>query len=131
MKIANIDDLHADAGWRNVSFVKVTTDDGLAGWSEYRADAGNAGVTGARHGDRQPRRRVDELRLSVEEHRRAAAAIGAERADSGDGLIQREIDGARAQSRRSDLPLSHEGFDARHRDAGGLRDLAERVHVHC
>lgn len=46
MKIANIDDLHADAGWRNVSFVKITTEDGLTGWSEYRADAGNAGVTG-------------------------------------------------------------------------------------
>lgn len=46
MKIVRIDDLHADAGWRNISFVKMTADEGLIGWSEYRADSGNAGVTG-------------------------------------------------------------------------------------
>jgi hypothetical protein len=46
MRITRIDDLHADAGWRNVSFVRMATDEGSVGWSEYRADAGNAGVTG-------------------------------------------------------------------------------------
>jgi L-alanine-DL-glutamate epimerase-like enolase superfamily enzyme len=35
MKIAKIEDLHCDAGWRKFSFLKVTTDDGLAGWSEF------------------------------------------------------------------------------------------------
>ena len=35
MKIARIEDLHCDAGWRDFSFLKVTTDDGLVGWSEY------------------------------------------------------------------------------------------------
>ena len=35
MKIARIEDLHADAGWRTFSFLKITTDDGLVGWSEY------------------------------------------------------------------------------------------------
>jgi L-alanine-DL-glutamate epimerase-like enolase superfamily enzyme len=34
MKIDTIDLLHADAGWRPWSFVKITTDDGLVGWSE-------------------------------------------------------------------------------------------------
>ena len=45
MKIATIEDLHADAGWFTISYLKVTTDDGLVGWSEYRTDAGNAGLT--------------------------------------------------------------------------------------
>ena len=35
MKITNIESLHADAGWRNFSFLKITTDEGLIGWSEY------------------------------------------------------------------------------------------------
>jgi len=34
MKIARVDMLHADAGWRPWSFVKITTDGGLVGWSE-------------------------------------------------------------------------------------------------
>ena len=35
MKIKRIDDLHADAGWRNFSFLRIETDDGIVGWSEY------------------------------------------------------------------------------------------------
>jgi L-alanine-DL-glutamate epimerase-like enolase superfamily enzyme len=34
MKIANIEMFHADAGWRPWSFIKVTTQCGLVGWSE-------------------------------------------------------------------------------------------------
>ena len=35
MKIAAIETLHADGGWRNFDFVKLTTDSGIVGWSEY------------------------------------------------------------------------------------------------
>ena len=45
MKIARITDLHADAGWRTFSFLKVETADGLAGWSEYNEGYGSAGLT--------------------------------------------------------------------------------------
>jgi L-alanine-DL-glutamate epimerase-like enolase superfamily enzyme len=45
MKIAKIEDLHCDAGWRDFSFLKVTTDDGLVGWSEYNEGYGSAGLT--------------------------------------------------------------------------------------
>ncbi len=43
MKIAKIEDLHADGGFRPLSFVKMTTDDGLVGWSEYNDNYGAAG----------------------------------------------------------------------------------------
>lgn len=33
MKIARLESLHADAGQRNFDFLKITTDDGLVGWS--------------------------------------------------------------------------------------------------
>ncbi len=46
MKIARIEDLHCDAGWRVFSFLKITTDDGLVGWSEYNESYGSYGLTG-------------------------------------------------------------------------------------
>lgn len=45
MRIARIDDLHCAAGWRNFSFLKVTTDDGIVGWSEYNESYGSKGLT--------------------------------------------------------------------------------------
>src|SRR5436853_2693832 len=45
MKIVKVEDLHCDAGWRDFSFLKITTDDGLVGWSEYNESYGSAGLT--------------------------------------------------------------------------------------
>jgi galactonate dehydratase len=47
MKIAKIEDLHCDAGWRDFSFLKITTDSGIVGWSEYNESFGSAGLTTA------------------------------------------------------------------------------------
>ncbi|HEV8029433.1 MAG TPA: mandelate racemase/muconate lactonizing enzyme family protein [Stellaceae bacterium] len=46
MKIVKIEDLHCDAGWRVNSFLKVTTDEGIIGWSEYMEGYGAQGLTG-------------------------------------------------------------------------------------
>lgn len=35
MKIVKAESFHADGGYRVCSFLKVTTDEGLVGWSEY------------------------------------------------------------------------------------------------
>ena len=43
-KIRSIETLAADAGWRNYYFVKVTTEDGIVGWSEYDEGFGAPGV---------------------------------------------------------------------------------------
>jgi len=45
MKVAKIETLHADAGWRNLSFVKVTTDESIVGYSEYNESFGSKGTT--------------------------------------------------------------------------------------
>ena len=45
MKITNIRDLHADAGWRVFSFLKVETDSGIVGYSEYNESYGSKGLT--------------------------------------------------------------------------------------
>jgi L-alanine-DL-glutamate epimerase-like enolase superfamily enzyme len=35
MRITRAESLHADGGWRPFSFLKLSTDEGLVGWSEY------------------------------------------------------------------------------------------------
>lgn len=45
MKVAEIKTLRCDAGWRNYRFVKLTTDDGIVGWSEFDEGFGSPGVT--------------------------------------------------------------------------------------
>ena len=45
MKISRIVDLHADAGWRVFSFLKIESDAGLIGWSEYNESYGSKGLT--------------------------------------------------------------------------------------
>ncbi|MFV0526689.1 MAG: mandelate racemase/muconate lactonizing enzyme family protein [Acidimicrobiales bacterium] len=43
--VAAVETRHADAGWRNYHFCKVTTDEGIVGWSEYDEGFGSPGVT--------------------------------------------------------------------------------------
>src|SRR5258708_17642419 len=45
MRMARMEDLHCDAGWRVFSFLKVTTDDGIVGWSEYNESYGSKGLS--------------------------------------------------------------------------------------
>jgi galactonate dehydratase len=45
MRITRIEDLHCDAGWRVWSFLKITTDEGVIGWSEYNESYGSKGLT--------------------------------------------------------------------------------------
>src|SRR3989449_6208879 len=49
MKIAKVESLHADAGSRNFDFLKVTTDTGLVGWSEYNEAFGGPGLSAVIH----------------------------------------------------------------------------------
>jgi galactonate dehydratase len=45
VKVARIETLHCDAGWRNYHFLKLTTDTGIVGWSEFDEGFGSPGVT--------------------------------------------------------------------------------------
>ncbi len=45
MKVAALETLHCDAGWRNYHFLKLCTDEGIVGWSEYDEGFGSPGVT--------------------------------------------------------------------------------------
>jgi L-alanine-DL-glutamate epimerase-like enolase superfamily enzyme len=45
LRVTAIQDLHADAGWRTLSFLKISTDEGIVGWSEYNEGYGSRGLT--------------------------------------------------------------------------------------
>jgi galactonate dehydratase len=90
MKIDRIEDLHCDAGWRTFSFLKITTDDGLSGWSEYTEADGSRGLSAVIRGmaeqligtDPRPVQAIDSF-LYVKQvqapngvNQRAIAAIG-------------------------------------------------------
>ena len=45
MKIVRLEDFHADGGWRTLSYLKITTDGGLAGWSEFNEGFGAGGCS--------------------------------------------------------------------------------------
>ncbi len=44
MKIERVETLRADAGWRMFSYLKITTSDGITGWSEFNESFGSAGL---------------------------------------------------------------------------------------
>ena len=46
-KVAKLETLSCDAGWRNYHFVKVTTDTGIVGWSEFDEGFGAPGLSAA------------------------------------------------------------------------------------
>ena len=47
LKITNVESLHCHAGWRNFSFLKISTDEGITGYSEYNQSYGSFGVSTA------------------------------------------------------------------------------------
>ena len=46
-KVRSVELLACDAGWRNYHFVKLTTEDGIIGWSEFDEGFGSPGVGAA------------------------------------------------------------------------------------
>ena len=46
MKVKGYEIFQCDAGWRIFSFLKVMTDEGIVGWSEYNESFGSHGLSG-------------------------------------------------------------------------------------
>jgi L-alanine-DL-glutamate epimerase-like enolase superfamily enzyme len=47
MKIARVEALHCDGGWRPWTFVRIETDDGLVGWGECSDNRSPLGIAGS------------------------------------------------------------------------------------
>lgn len=44
MRVVQVEPIAVDAGWRTLSYLKVSTDEGITGWSEFSESFGNAGL---------------------------------------------------------------------------------------
>ena len=87
MKISGFETLHCDAGWRVFSFLKLTTDEGLVGWSEYNESYGSPGLSAVI--EALCKRRVvgaDPLR-----HERTSAELYAMTRQAPEGIAQQAI----------------------------------------
>ena len=45
MKVSRREILRCGAGWRNYYFLKLSTDEGIVGWSEFDEGFGSPGIT--------------------------------------------------------------------------------------
>ena len=124
MRIAAIEDLHCDAGWRDFSFLKITTDTGLVGWSEYMESYGSEGLSavirriGARLIGADPR--------PVERH--TAFLHGLTRAAPG-GINQQAI--AAIENALVDLKAKALGVPVYELLGGPVRDRLRLYWSHC
>jgi L-alanine-DL-glutamate epimerase-like enolase superfamily enzyme len=100
MKVAGIETLQCDAGWRNYHFLKLTTDEGVVGWSEFDEGFGSPGVSTVVHrlAERVVGKRVaDHERIHAELYcltRPAAGGVVAE----GLGAIENALLDAKAKA---------------------------------
>ena len=84
MKITKLETLHCDAGWRVNSFVKISTDEGIVGWSEFMEGYGAQGLAtvieklGARLVGQDPRPAEKHSNFLYAATRQAAGGLNAQ-----------------------------------------------------
>jgi L-alanine-DL-glutamate epimerase-like enolase superfamily enzyme len=124
MKIASVEALHADAGQRTFDFLKITTDDGLVGWSEYNESFGGVGVTAVIEG-LVPQIRGKDPRA----YEAIVTLISAVRRQAAGGVIQQAI-GA-IENALLDLKAKALGIPVYELLGGPIRDRIRVYWSHC
>ncbi|MEZ5826245.1 MAG: mandelate racemase/muconate lactonizing enzyme family protein [Geminicoccaceae bacterium] len=124
MKIARIEDLHCDAGWRNWSFLKITDDDGAVGWSEYNECYGSGGLTSVI-------RKLGEhlVGLDARPVERLTARMHAITRQAPGGLAQQAI--AAIENALVDLKARRLGIPVAEMLGGPVRDELRLYWSHC
>ena len=124
MRITAIEDLHCDAGWRVWSFLKITTDEGIVGWSEYNESYGSKGLTAVI-------RKLAERLIGLDPRpveRHAAMLYAATRQAPG-GLIQQAI--AAIENALVDVKARALGVPVAELLNGPVRDRLRLYWSHC
>jgi galactonate dehydratase len=124
VRIVSIEDLHCDAGWRVWSFLKVTTDDGVVGWSEYNESYGSRGLTAVIRKLAEPLVGLDPRpveRITAMLHARTRQAPG--------GLIQQAI--AALENALVDVKARALGVPVAELLGGPVRDRLRLYWSHC
>ena len=124
MRITTIEDLHCNAGWRDFSFLKISTDEGLVGWSEYMESYGSQGLSEVIR--RLAGRLLGQDPRPVERH--TAFLHGVTRAAPG-GINQQAI--AVIENALVDLKAKALGVPVYELLGGPIRDRLQLYWSHC
>jgi galactonate dehydratase len=124
MRIAKIEDLHCDAGWRIWSFLKITTDDGVVGWSEYNESYGSQGLSAVI-------RKLAERLIGMDPRpvERITAMLYALTRQAPGGLIQQAI--AAIENALVDVKARALGVPVAELLSGPVRDRLRLYWSHC
>jgi L-alanine-DL-glutamate epimerase-like enolase superfamily enzyme len=123
-KIRKIDILACDAGWRNYHFVKVTTDSGIVGWSEFDEGFGSPGVSAA----------IERLAATIigddaSQHERIYAKLYTATRPAAGGVVAQAI-GA-IENALLDAKAKHLGVPCYELLGGKIRDRIRVYWSHC
>lgn len=125
MKIKQIDVLHADAGWRPWSFIKITADTGLVGWSECSESHGSPhGIAGVVK-DLAPLLLDQDPRL-VEKH---IQTLSARTRQSAGGIVAKAIGGI--ENALLDIKAKSLGVSVMELFGGPVRERIPLYWSHC
>ena len=124
MKITAIEDLHCDAGWRVFSFLKVSTDDGIVGWSEYNESYGTRGLSAVIRGLAD-----DLVGLDPRPVERITATLYARTRQAAGGMVQQAI--AALENALLDIKAKALGVPVYALFGGPVRDRLRLYWSHC
>lgn len=124
LKIKAVDLLSCDAGWRNYHFVKVTTDSGIVGWSEFDEGFGAPGVGAAIQ-----RLSVRVIGQNAGQHERIFAELYAATRPAAGGVVALAM-GA-IENALLDAKAKHLGVPCYELLGGKIRDRIRVYWSHC
>lgn len=124
MRITSIESLHCDAGWRVWSFLRITTDEGITGWSEYNESYGSPGLS-------EVIRRLGELLIGQDPRpvERQTAYLYAKTRQAPGGLIAQAI--AAIENALVDIKARALGVPVSVLLNGPVRDRLRLYWSHC
>ena len=124
MKLKGYETLHCDAGWRNFSFLKLSTDEGLTGISEYNEGYGSLGLTSVIE-------QLVQLILGSDPcaHERLSQQLYAKTRQAPGGINQQAI--AAIENALVDLKARSLGIPVYELLGGSIRDQLKLYWSHC
>src|SRR5436305_10837990 len=122
--VRSIEILACDAGWRNYHFVKLTTEDGIVGWSEFDEGFGSPGVGAAIQ-----RLSVRVVGQNVFQHERIHAELFAATRPAAGGVVAQAL-GA-IENALLDAKAKQLGVPCYELLGGKIRDRIRVYSSHC
>jgi L-alanine-DL-glutamate epimerase-like enolase superfamily enzyme len=124
VKVSAIETLACDAGWRNYHFVKLTTSDGIVGWSEFSEDFGSPGI-----GAIIAKLSAKVIGQTVSDHERIYAELYAATRPAAGGVVAQAI--AAIENALLDAKAKALGVPCYALLGGKLRDRIPLYWSHC